>query len=216
MNQLNVVCNSAAGLLNSITPDTFNKVVLAIVAVFVMIIQWRMASRQMKLQEQIAKRQVEMQEQIAKRQVEMQQQIATRQAADNVSSKRQNWIDELRKEAAEYFALRAKIEHLRRPMGTVKADEADRNWEAQFAASVKSNELANRLLLRLNPNEDDHKLLAKLLANLGEAAGDPIAGETTEQKLAAIDRFNDANAECVAHLQTILKKEWERVKTGKL
>ena len=45
----------------------------------------------------------------------LQWRIARRQAADNISSKRQFWIDELRKDSAEFLQILARLEELRRP-----------------------------------------------------------------------------------------------------
>src|SRR4051812_33377311 len=92
----------------SLTVDDFNKAVLAVVALVALFLgpwmQWR-----------IAKRQVQMQTEIANLQVETQSRIATRQIADNVSTKRQNWIDELRKDAAEFLTVAGRIQELKRP-----------------------------------------------------------------------------------------------------
>src|SRR5258705_315405 len=94
--------------LAALTVDDFNKVVLAVVALVALFLgpwmQWR-----------IAKRQVQMQSETAKLQIETQSRIATRQIADNISTKRQNWIDELRKDAAEFLTVVGRIQELKRP-----------------------------------------------------------------------------------------------------
>jgi type II secretory pathway pseudopilin PulG len=93
---------------STISVDDFYKVALAVVALIALFLgpwmQWR-----------IAKKQVEMQADIAGRQIETQSRIATRQIADNISSKRQNWIDELRKDAAEFLTVVGRIQELKRP-----------------------------------------------------------------------------------------------------
>ena len=93
--------------VNTSTPDDFNKVVLALVALIALflgpLMQWR-----------IARRQIQIQAEIANRQIETQSRIATRQIADNISSKRQNWIDELRKDAAEFLTVVGRIQELKR------------------------------------------------------------------------------------------------------
>lgn len=223
--QPNVVGKEVLELLNSITPDTFNKVVVAIVAVFVMLIQWWMAHRQLNIQEQIAKhqletqeqiakRQLETQEQIAKRQVETEERIATRQAADNVSAKRQAWIDDLRNDAAELLSLLSRLEELRRPPPGISAEVENKNSEECVAVDKRTNEVGMRVWLRLNPNEDDHNELLALLKALTSASGDPNPHETEADRIASINRFWDARKITIKHLQVILKKEWERVKTG--
>lgn len=86
--------------------EMVNKGTLAFVAVVAMIVgpvlQWR-----------IAKRQTELQKSIAERQAELQRTIAQRAAADNVSAKRQNWIDELRKDMSEFLTVVARLNELR-------------------------------------------------------------------------------------------------------
>lgn len=103
--------------LTALTVDDFNKVVLAVVALVALFLgpwmQWR-----------IAKRQVQMQAETAKLQIETQSRIATRQIADNISTKRQNWIDELRKDAAEFLTVVGRIQELKRPRIEVSVRES--------------------------------------------------------------------------------------------
>ena len=70
-----------------------------------------------------------MQELIAQRQADLQSQIAKRQAADNISAKRQIWIDELRKEVAE---LRAQYENPR----PRKTKENSRQYKIQIDGRI--------------------------------------------------------------------------------
>ncbi len=84
--------------VTNMSVDDFNKLILALVALIALFLgSW--------MQWQIARRQVQMQADITKLQIETQSRIATRQIADNISSKRQNWIDELRKDAAEFLTV---------------------------------------------------------------------------------------------------------------
>ena len=205
-------------LLQAVTPDDFNKVVLGLVALIALfvspIVQWQIAKRQANLQEQIARRQAELQEQIAQRQVETQSAIAKRQAADNISSKRQVWIDELRKDSSEFLTVMARLEELRRPEGNLSPEDQHKNFDDMAAANFRGHELGIRIKLRLNPKEDEHNEFVRLLGVLADACGEPPANETAEQKKAAQDRFAAARGDVVSHLQTILKHEWERVKRG--
>lgn len=182
--------------LDAVTADQFNKVVLALVAIVSVAVspwlQWRIARRQASLQEQIARR----------------------QAADNISSKRQVWIDELRKDVAEYLTLFARLEDLRRPPPGLGGEDQKRNFDEAAEASKRATELGIRIRLRLNPNEDEHKEFVRLLSVLSDACADPPPGETTEQMREARLRFYRARDDVIAHLQTILKHEWERVKKG--
>ncbi|MBR8282530.1 hypothetical protein [Burkholderia vietnamiensis] len=183
-------------LLRAITADQFNKIVLAVVAIVSLIVspwlQWC----------------------IARRQAQLQAKIAHRQAADNISAKRQVWIDELRKEVAEYLTLFARLEDLRRPAPGLADEDQKLNFDEAAEASKRATELGIRIKLRLNPNEGEHKEFVRLLGVLSDACADPPPGETVEQMREARLRFNRARDDVIAHLQTILKHEWERVKKG--
>ena len=191
----------------SLTPDDFNKIVLALVALIALFLGPFM-------QFKIAKRQVAMQEEIAKRQIETQQQVATRQIADSISSRRQVWIDELRRDMAEFLTLLARIEELRRPAPNLCEEDQKTNFEEMAAANARAHELGIRIKLRLNPLEEEHNKLVQLLRALADVCIDPPSSETDEQKRSAMLAFRKAIDDVVRHLQTILKHEWERVKRG--
>ena len=184
--------------LQSITADNFNKVALASVALISLvagpILQWKIAKRQAKLQEQIAKR----------------------QAADNVSAKRQVWIDELRKDAAEYLTLIARLEELRRPKENISEDDQKRNFDDLMDANKRATELGIRIKLRLNPKEVEHNEFVRLLNALATVCKDPAPNETEVERINAQKDFFLARDKVIAHVQTILKHEWERVKRGDL
>lgn len=210
--------NELMKLAQAVTPDDFNKVALGLVALIALfvspLVQWSIAKRQASLQEAIAKRQAELQEQIARSQVEIQSAIANRQAADNISSKRQVWIDELRKDAAEYLSVVARLEELRRPDMPLSAEDQRVNFEEMASLNYRGSELGIRIKLRLNPNEDEHNELLRLLGALADACGDPPPDETAQQRAILQSRFHDARSEVISQVQTILKHEWERVKRG--
>lgn len=153
---------------------------------------------------------------IAKRQTETQQQIATRQIADSISSRRQVWIDELRRDASEYLELLARLEGLKRPALNLCEEDQKKNFEEMAAANARARELGIRINLRLNPLEEEHNKLVRLLnaPALLHVDTDPPPNETDEQKRAAWNAFGKAKSDVVSHLQTILKHEWERVKRG--
>lgn len=145
----------------------------------------------------------------------LQWRIARRQAADNVSSKRQNWIDELRKDSAEFLQLIARIEELRRPSPNLSIEDQKLVFDEMATANARANELGVRIKLRLNPNEVEHIKLVDLFAELAAACKDPPPGETEDQRKAAMQVFFRVRDKIISHLQTILKHEWERVKQGK-
>ena len=144
----------------------------------------------------------------------LQWRIARRQAADNISSKRQNWIDELRKDSAEFLQILARLEELRRPTPGLSVDDQKLVFDEMAVANARGNELGIRIKLRLNPNEEGHKKLVDLFAGLAAASKDPVPGETLEQRKAAQQAFFQARDKVIQHLQIILKREWERVKFG--
>lgn len=122
--------------LAGLSVDDFNKVVLAVVALVALFLgpwmQWR-----------IAKRQVQMQSETAKLQIETQSRIATRQIADNISTKRQNWIDELRKDAAEFLTVVGRIQELKRPRveQLIAMTEIAGDFKERLAAEMRAKEL---------------------------------------------------------------------------
>lgn len=187
--------------------EIINKGTLAFVAVIAMIVgpvlQWR-----------IAKRQTELQKSIAERQAELQGTIAQRMAADNVSAKRQNWIDELRKDMSEFLTVMARLNELRRPTKGISKEDVAKNLEDMATYNFRATELGIRIRLRLNQNEEEHNKLMWLIRELSDASADPPPNETHEQSEAAKKAFHGARDKVVAHMQKILKNEWERVKKG--
>ena len=144
----------------------------------------------------------------------LQWRIAKRQAADNVSSKRQNWIDELRKDSAEYLHLLARLEELRRPALNLSSEDQKLVFDERAAANARATELGIRIKLRLNPNEAEHNKLIALFRSLQDACKDPPLNEAEGQRKVAAKAFSQERDKIVGQLQVILKREWERVKLG--
>ena len=195
--------------ISGMTVDDFNKLVLALVALVAVFLgpwmQWR-----------IAKKQVQMQADIARLQIETQSRIATRQIADNISSKRQNWIDELRKDAAEFLTVVGRIQELKRPSvkQVIAVTEIAEDFKERLTAEMRAKELGTRIKLRLNPNEAEHIHLVKLIAELASKGYELNRQYSPDDEKQTALVFNDASNAVVEHLQTILKHEWERVKKG--
>ena len=141
--------------------------------------------------------------------------IAKRQAADNVSFKRQKWIDELREETAEFLTLMARTEELRRPNPDQTIEDQKQAFNELTSANIRAFELGIRIKLRLNPREDDHNELISIFTSLSAAMPDPPPNETDEQRKVAISKFAVERDKAISQVQVILKKEWERVKSGK-
>ena len=196
---------------------TFLPMLIALLAVFFgPVMTYRLGRRQIKMQEAIAAKQTETQASIAAKQVETQAAIAKRQIADSISAKRQNWIDELRKDMAEFLTANARLNELMRPAANLSEDDQRKNFEEMATNNFRAHELGIRIKLRLNPKEDKHNELDELLKKLSNVSKDPPPNETDDQKKAAIKAFNDVRQEVIAHMQMILKYEWERVKRGEV
>lgn len=191
------------------TVDDFYKLALALVALIALFLgpwmQWR-----------IAKKQVLMQADIARQQIETQSRIATRQIADNISGKRQNWIDELRKDAAEFLTVVGRIQELKRPrvMKMIAMTEVNDEFKERLTAEMRANELGTRIKLRLNPNETEHTRFIQLIGEMALKGYQLDRTYSAEEEGQAARAFNDARNAVIGHLQLILKYEWERVKKG--
>ena len=217
--------------ISGLTVDDFNKLVLAIVALVALFLgpwmQWRIAKKQIQMQSDIAEKQAQMQadiaekqaqiqSDIAKLQIETQSRIATRQIADNISSKRQNWIDELRKDAAEFLTIVGRIQELKRPRvkQLTAFTEVAEDFQERLTAEMRAKELVTRIVLRLNPKEDEHNRLVQLVFDLDSKGYKLNQSYSPSEEEQIANSFNTASNAVVEQLQTILKHEWERVKKG--
>jgi hypothetical protein len=81
---------------------------------------------------------------------------------------------------------------------------------------MRAKELGTRIRLRLNPNEAEHNRLVELIAEMASKGYDLNRKYTAADEAEAARIFNEASNAVVAHLQKILKHEWERVKKGDL
>lgn len=123
-----------------------------------------------------------------------------------LSGNRQKWINTLRDCIAE-FQTKAKI-------AIVEADLAY-HQQTSAAANVRNHDeamktmrlLANKIALLINPEEKDH---AELLSNLNELESHCIDGDPGDREK---ERILQTSITTIG--QTILKREWKRVKKGK-
>ncbi|MBB4223955.1 hypothetical protein [Variovorax guangxiensis] len=206
--------------LGKFNPDDFNKVVLAIVALISLIVapivQFAIARRQLRTQEALAKRQLDAQEQIAARQLLLQQQLASRQIADSISSRRQVWIDEIRKDVSEMVTLFGRVGELRHLMSQQESSDQKKTFGELSAAQLRGHELSMRVRLRLNPGESKHNDFVDLMRKLGDSIGQLPPDATPGKWAASQELFAKVRAEVIQHLQGILKDEWERIKRGEV
>ncbi len=199
--------------------DDYNKFVLATVALAALFMgpwmQWRIAKKQVQMQEDIARRQLAIQASIAERQTDTQAAIASRQIADNISTKRQTWIDELRKDSSEFLTVVGHIQELKRPQAlTATGLTRAEHFQEQLKGEMRARELFTRIRLRLNPGEEAHNKLVALIMKIAENGYNPHRAYTPAEELESAQDFNEAVHAVVSHLQAILKSEWERVKKG--
>jgi hypothetical protein len=109
-----------------------------------------------------------------------------------VSSNRQKWIDALRDELAEFLAERDLL--------TTKLQDPAPDSVSVRTSSSRLIRLFHQLQLRLNPKEEDHARIMELTSQL---AGRPTGS------------LDDGMIEELVKLsQTVLKREWDRVKSG--
>ncbi len=66
-----------------------------------------------------------------------------------------------------------------------------------------------KIRLLINPNEPDHRELVELVKAATTLADEEFAGVTSSE---VVDRLADARNKIVAKAQSVLKREWERVK----
>ena len=115
-----------------------------------------------------------------------------------LSANRQAWINSLRDLISEYISVAALLH---------AEDWSDR--KSDFNERVERLSLVNaRIQLMLNPKEEDHQRLVSLLGQLALTLGEQIASgqKKDSQKAGVVVR------QVVPLAQSILKREWERVK----
>lgn len=130
--------------------------------------------------------------------------IAVRQIrASTVSTNRQNWIDSLRDDICELLVHMKLLVMVRDPRTKdLKLDYGD---TVAFVSTPLR--LRNRIALRLNPREDAHNELLRIVDAYLALAVDPAEVFTLKDA-------TTASATLLAKAQDILKSEWERVKRG--
>ena len=138
----------------------------------------------------------------------LQWKIAKRQAADNISAKRQVWIDELRKDAARLITL---LESMRPRGQPVSIGDKERR-----TARAKIVELMARINLRLNPEEREHREFLELARKLVGACIGQETPTASPEKAKTDDRFHVHLDQAIQVLQQILKQEWMRIKRGEV
>ena len=123
--------------------------------------------------------------------------VAQKQARVSVlSGNRQAWINSLRDQIAEFISVLAVMHSANWTSRT------DKDYDDEFKRILL---LSFKVQLMLNPEEEDHKKLSDLL----------IAAQTTLSSAEGNNSTEGAKITCdiVPLAQSILKREWVRVKT---
>ena len=129
--------------------------------------------------------------------------IAKRQIkATVVSPKRQEWIDTFRGNIAEFLTLLKFLclSFLCAPLGK---QDREVNLKKLILLDFK-------MRLLINPKESDHLML---IEHTREAI-DLVAKIATDRNLTEDKKLNDLSDRIISLSQSILKREWERVKQG--
>jgi hypothetical protein len=127
--------------------------------------------------------------------------IAKRQiSASTVTTSRQQWINTLRDAISDFSAKASMIYCL------AKNQYADEQSIPRIEGMLQLN---YKIELLINPNEEDHAILAQLVTDIASSL------MLAKVKKAEIDTDLDKKqAEIVSLSQKIFKREWERVKKG--
>jgi hypothetical protein len=112
-----------------------------------------------------------------------------------VSASRQAWINDLRNQIVELNAISVDL---------AKDEFTNAHIDQRMAALRAATQAKSRLELLLNPHEKEHDMLLQLaheLLSLSSNAASPTA-------------IGEKRSELLDQAKVVLKKEWNRVKTG--
>lgn len=121
--------------------------------------------------------------------------------ASVISTNRQVWINRLRDELATLVGM---IHHL--PSAHANDSVSTNDAIAEYGKFVEKFQV---IKLLINPNEADHQELVRLI----EYADEKLI-ESINNKISNRSKFETIGRDIVTQSQTVLKKEWQRVKSG--
>lgn len=122
-----------------------------------------------------------------------------------VSEFRQTWIDQLRNDISEYMGHLTSFMASWHSTKIVHKDAGNKFIQSELKTIQQLGTLSNRILLRLNPDEHDNIIV--LLEDIDRIISSPKALSNADKLVVVGDKL-------LKDSQTLLKKEWERVKTG--
>jgi chromosome segregation ATPase len=133
--------------------------------------------------------------------------IAKRQInAQLVSANRQVWINQLRDHLAAVHSLLFRLPTVLKRPGELSQEETKEVWDQFRDALEQVTLIRGKIVLMLNPSEEPHQQLARLLDQALSAASEHGADTN------ALVKYRD---DLTRLSQSILKAEWERVKLGR-
>jgi hypothetical protein len=126
--------------------------------------------------------------------------------ASVISANRQNWINTLRDCIAE-FQVKAKVVTVETKLSSQDSTSFASDPKNFDQAVEKKRVLRNKIALLINPNEQDHDDLIKLMAKVEDLC---INEDSIDD-----EKHDNLQKEITSLAQKILNREWERVKKGK-
>ena len=128
--------------------------------------------------------------------------VAQKQVSVSVlSANRQVWINTLRDQLAEFSSI----------LAVIHAGEWAERTEKEYDEELKQMIfLVSKIKLMLNPKEEDHERLSSLLTK----AAQTVRARAKDEKVKSTEGVQ-LDAEMLPLSQSILKREWERVKQTK-
>jgi hypothetical protein len=128
--------------------------------------------------------------------------IAKRQiSASTITTSRQQWINNLRETISDFLAKANTV------YGLAKNHYAN---EQSILRIEQLAQLNYKIHLLINPNEEDHSKLARLVDYISSSLNKLAKTEDID----LIHEVGDKQEELIKLSQQILKREWERVKAG--
>lgn len=121
--------------------------------------------------------------------------------ASVISTNRQVWINRLRDELATLVGM---IHHW--PSAHANDSISTNDAIAEYGKFVERFQV---IKLLINPNEADHQELVRLI----ECADEKLI-ESINNKISNRSKFETIGRDIVTQSQIVLKKEWQRVKSG--
>ncbi len=116
-----------------------------------------------------------------------------------LSGNRQAWINTLRDLIAEYISI----------VAVVHAGDWVHKSEEEFDQKLERLTLIRtKIMLMINPNEEDHDRLVKLLVAISQTLG----GRAAAREKRDMQKAGELHNKLYPLAQAILKREWERVK----